>query len=152
MDKLSVLINDLETKIPFSDKLDVSISRSPVGWHIQHTVLATRKMIEAVSGSNPENYRWQFNLKRVLVFSMNKIPRGKGKAPQSVLPTEQWDESTLIAEIRRLKSSLSALDRLMPGHHFDHPYFGRLNLKATRKILVIHTRHHMDIINDIINR
>lgn len=33
---------------------------------------------------------------------------------------------------------------------FKHPYFGNLNVKDAIKMLKLHTRHHIDIINDII--
>jgi len=42
------------------------------------------------------------------------------------------------------------LDSLKPGNFVIHPMFGHLNLKATKKMLKLHTRHHIDIINDII--
>ena len=150
MNKLLSLIGNLETKIPHSDKLNISISQSPVGWHIQHTILATKKIIQAIEGSNPQNYRWKFNLTRSFVFTFNRIPRGKGKAPKSVIPNEAFETSVLQREIKELKSKINVLDTLKANNYFDHPYFGSLNLKATRKFLEIHTKHHIEIIDEII--
>ena len=151
MKKLLALLNNLETKIPYNEKLNTAVSASSVGWHIQHTVLAAHKMIAAVEQSNPENYRWTFNLKRTLVFTLNKIPRGKGKAPKSVLPTEAFNPDSLLSDIQLLKEKIHTLDSLPANHFFNHPYFGSLNVKGTQKILELHTRHHIDIINEIIN-
>ena len=150
MNRLTVLIDNLETKIPYSDKLNTSISQSPVGWHIQHTLLATKKIIQAIEGSNPPNYKWKFNLTRSFVFTFNKIPRGKGKAPKSVIPNEPFEPSVLHREIEELKSKINVLDTLNANNYFDHPYFGSLNLKATRTFLEIHTKHHIAIIDEII--
>jgi hypothetical protein len=36
--------------------------------------------------------------------------------------------------------------------YFDHPYFGNLRLNKTIKFLEIHTKHHLEIINDIIKK
>ncbi len=150
MNKLLTLISDLETKVPYCDKVNTSISQSPVGWHIQHTLLTIKKIIAALQSSNPENYRWKFNLTRNFVFTFNKIPRGKGKAPKSVIPKEPYTAAGLIKEMHVLKSEINVLATLNPRHYFDHPYFGSLNLKAACKFLEIHTKHHIAIINEIL--
>jgi hypothetical protein len=48
-----------------------------------------------------------------------------------------------------LKTRLPVLDTLHPNNYFKHPLFGNLNIKSTIKMLVLHTRHHIGIINDI---
>ena len=150
MDKLSALIKELETKIPFSEKLNLSVSRSSVGWHIQHTILASMQIIAAIEKSNPSDYHWEFNFKKILVFTLNKIPRGKAKAPKSVLPSGEIVKDDLLRDLQVLKNRIKLLPGLQPDNFFKHPFFGNLNLKATVKMLNIHTRHHIDIINDII--
>jgi len=150
MNNLLALISELETKIPFCDKQNTSISQGPVGWHIQHTLLATKKIIGAVENSDPKKYRWKFNLTRSFVFTFNKIPRGKGKAPQSVIPNEPFEPSALQKEVEIVKSKVNTLDTLETNNYFDHPYFGNLNLKAAQKFLEIHTKHHLTIIDEIL--
>jgi hypothetical protein len=49
-----------------------------------------------------------------------------------------------------LKEKIKELTGLHPNSFFVHPFFGKLNLKATIKMLEIHTKHHIYIINDII--
>jgi hypothetical protein len=151
MNKLLALIETLESKIQYFDKRNTAISKSPVGWHIQHTLLTTRRIIKAIESSNPKSYEWKFNLTRNFVLTFNKIPRGKGKAPNSVIPNETLVPSELLIEIQELKAKINVLDTLHSNHYFDHPYFGHLNLKATRKFLEIHTKHHIAIIDDILN-
>ena len=78
MHNLEKLIHELESKLPHSEKINPSVSRASVGWHIEHTLMATFQIVHAVENSNPEKYSWKFNPKRLLVFTINKIPRGKG--------------------------------------------------------------------------
>jgi len=150
MKKLSVLINELETKILHSEKMNTAVSRSAVGWHIQHCVLVATQIIAAVEKSNPADYVWKFNLNKMLVYTLNKIPRGKAKAPESVMPKEKIDTDELIRQITLLKTRISVLNDLQPRCYFRHPYFGHLHLKDTIKMLKLHTKHHIGIINDII--
>ena len=66
------------------------------------------------------------------------------------MPKEAFNTDELKKDIQLLKSRLAVLDSLKPGNFVIHPKFGHLNLKATKKMLKLHTRHHIDIINDII--
>lgn len=150
MTTLTTLINELQTQIQNCERLNEAVSQSSVGWHIQHTLLTTKKIISALEKSDPAQYKWDFSLTRSFVFTFNKIPRGKGKAPQSVQPAGNAEPAELIAEVQKLLPRISLLDELQPNHFFVHPYFGRLNVKAARKFLEIHTRHHLAIISDIL--
>jgi hypothetical protein len=150
MDKLSALIIELESKIPQSEKQNFSVSATSVGWHIQHSLLVAFQIIKAVESSDPANYLWKFNLKRIIVYTLNKFPRGKGKAPDSVQPKGETNRENLVMDIQALKTRIKILQELKPNHFFVHPYFGKLNVKATIKMLKIHTKHHIHIMNDII--
>lgn len=150
MTKLSALVNELESKIPHSEKLNTAVSQASVGWHIQHSLLVCLQIINAVEKSNPADYRWEFNGKRLLVFTLNKIPRGKGKAPESVKPSNELNIDDLNKDFQLLNTRLNVLNGLQSSSYFKHPYFGDLNLKATVKMLQMHTKHHLAIINDII--
>lgn len=150
MATLSALVNELETKIEHSEKLNNAVSNESVGWHVQHSLLVFWGIIQSVEKSNPAEYEYKFNLKKLLVFTLNKIPRGKAKAPDRVMPKEALNKDELKKEIHILKSRLDILNTLRPDNFFIHPVFGHLNIKATIKMLKIHTRHHLHIIDDII--
>jgi hypothetical protein len=149
MKKLIALLNELESKIPHSEKINTTVSGGSVGWHIHHSLLVGLNIIQAVERSDPGNYKWKFNLNKTLVFTLNKIPRGRGKAPESVKPKEQLSAGEMKHSFELLKTRLPVLDTLHPNNYFKHPLFGNLNIKATIKMLVLHTRHHIGIINDI---
>lgn len=150
MEKLIALINELETKIPHSEKINTTISAGSVGWHIHHSLLVCLQIIQAVEKSDPKNYKWKFNLNKSFVYTFNKIPRGKGKAPESVKPKELMDTAEMKKTFELLKARLPVLETLQPNNYFNHPYFGNLNVKATIKMLKLHTKHHISIINDIV--
>jgi hypothetical protein len=150
MEKLKKLIQDLESKIPNQEMLNPTISKSSVGWHIEHTLLTMNLVIEALQKSNPENYKRTFNFYRILVFTVNKIPRGKARAPKVVQPKVDFNTETLKNHLEKGKTKLAELDTIGDKNYFEHPYFGHLKLKPTIKFLEIHTNHHLQIINDII--
>jgi hypothetical protein len=150
MKKLELLISELETKITHSNKLSKAVSASSAGWHIDHSLLVVFNVTEAVKKSNPQEYKWEFNVSRFFVFGLNFFPRGKGKAPKSVVPKEEVTEEKLRAGVQAMKEKIKELDGLHPNSFFKHPYFGNLNLKGTIKMLELHTRHHIKIIDDII--
>jgi len=150
MNRLTTLINELETKIQHSEKLNSTVSKEPIGWHIQHSLLVCLQIITTIEKSNPADYKSKFNIKKFVVYTLNKIPRGKGKAPESVIPKTAVNADELNKDFQLLKARLTVLNTLQLNNYFKHPYFGQLNLKATVKMLKLHTKHHINIINDII--
>jgi hypothetical protein len=150
MNKLKALIEELEKNIPKQEQLNQAVSNSSVGWHIEHSLLAINLIIESLKKSNPTDYKWKFNFTRMLVYTMNKIPRGRGKAPVAVKPKDDFNTDTLKNHVDKVINKLDELNHLKPNQYFEHPYFGKLNVKPTIQFLKIHTRHHISIINDII--
>jgi len=149
MEKLKELLNELETKISQQEIFNEDISKSNVGWHLEHTLLAINKIIEALKESDPRNYRWSFKLPRILVFTMNKIPRGRAKSPKVVVP-KTYDQDTLRKHLKNTILNIEVLENIDPNKYFNHPFFGNLKLEKAIKFLEIHTTHHLEIINDII--
>lgn len=149
MKKLHQQLNELESNISKQDFLNKKISKSNVGWHIEHSLLTINLIFEQVKKSNPSKYRWSFKLPRLIVFAMNKIPRGRAKSPDIVVP-KIYDTGSLLNHLQITKENVAAFPKLDSGKFFNHPYFGNLQLKQTIKFLEIHTNHHLEIINDII--
>jgi hypothetical protein len=150
MEPLNVLIVELESKIKSKDAFNSKVSHEDVSWHIAHSLKVIYNILKVLQNSNPEEYRWKFNRNRSFVYLFNSIPRGKGKAPKSVLPTEDLTIEFLQSEFKKVRESILELDHLDPKSNFTHPYFGQLNLKQTKKLFLIHTKHHLKIIDDII--
>jgi hypothetical protein len=150
MKSTNYLLNELATAIPDAAKINPSISASSVGWHIDHSLMVINQIIGAVQSSNPAEYKWSFNMKRLVVFTNGKIPRGKAKAPKSVIPESAFDENDIRLKMEKAFQKLDKLNALTPDHFFIHPFFGHLDVKATKKMLALHTAHHLAIIKDII--
>jgi len=150
MEALNILLNDLEGKIDSKDSINLSVSKSDVSWHIAHSLKVISAIVETVKISNPQEYRWKFNHTRSFVYLFNYFPRGKGKAPKAVVPTDVQTSEQLREDLQTVRLMLLELEHLDAKSNFMHPYFGQLNLKQTQKFLALHTKHHRKIIDDIL--
>lgn len=148
MKQLETLLQVLETKIPLQSKLQPSVSASSIGWHIEHTLLAINKIMDATKNSDASTYKFVFKPFKYIVYLTGKIPRGKAKNPKAVEPAF-FDENTLKTHFAQTKNNMEQLVELDKNKYFKHPYFGNLKLKDTIRFLEIHTSHHLKIINDI---
>ena len=147
---LESIINDYESKISQFEKSNSDVSAGNVGWHIEHILLSTNGIIARLSNSNPADFQWKFNIKKLMVFSIGKIPRGKAKAPKHVAPKEDYTLESLKEHLLKTKKSLAKLVQTDPDQFFEHPYFGHLKKKQSIYFLEIHANHHLAIINDIL--
>lgn len=151
MEKLQQLIAELESKIAEHETVNLEASAGSVGWHIEHSLKTIDQIVTACKASNPSAYKWKFNFKRFLIVDvLNKIPRGKVKAPKLVRPEGEISKETLELSLKNLKDNLEDWKQLDKNAYFQHPFFDELNKKATEKFLVLHTNHHFKIINDIL--
>jgi hypothetical protein len=150
MEELKNIIQELENKIPNQELLNPLVSKSSVGWHIEHILLTMNLVIESIHKSNPEDYKRTFNLNRFIVFTLNKIPRGKVRAPRVVQPKEDFTTDSLIGHLEKVKTNLEKLNTLSANSYFEHPFMGQLNLNPTIRFIKIHTKHHLNIIKEII--
>jgi hypothetical protein len=151
MKNIALLLNDLESKTPHKDVLNIEISKSNVAWHIDHSIKVINSVISVLKKSET-NYRWNLNLKRTYFLIVKRIPRGKAKAPKFV---QSFEEITIKDIERQLKTAhflLLELETMDPKTNFTHPFIGNLNLKQALLFLEIHTKHHIKIINDIIKK
>ena len=149
--KLEVLIAQLEATIPFYETTNLTISASSVGWHIEHTLLTINGIANVLIHSDPAKYKWHFKWGRILIFSLNKIPRGRAKSPEVVMPKGQIDQAKLETLLSDTRTKCNQLAFLPANKFFEHPYIGMLKLKHTVTFLEIHTNHHLEIIRDIVS-
>lgn len=150
MRSLDVLITELENATPFFMKKNVTVSQVTVGWHIEHSLLALIKMISATEHSNPADFKSSFNWKRSLVLTMGKIPRGKARVPGSVRPGDEISELTIRPLLEKAKQKAELFETLSNDKYFTHPVFGDVKVNKARRVIAIHTIHHIKIINEIL--
>jgi hypothetical protein len=151
MEKLLKQVKELEIHIPDYAKRQPAVSAANVGWHIEHSLMVFATIITALENSDPALYKGTFSMKKFLVYALNKIPRGRGQAPKVVQPVGEMIPENVLPQVGKAVAKIKALGSLQRHHHFPHPYFGKLNLKETIKFLKIHTKHHLKIIEDILN-
>ena len=151
MQELHKLLDQLESDISSFDKVNLTVSSGSVGWHIAHSLKTIDQIVTACKHSNPSEYQWHFNFKRFLIMSVaKKIPRGKARAPKIVRPEGDIDTESLALSLEKVRENIKDWKSLDKNVHFPHPFFGVLNKKETEKFLILHTKHHKMIINDIL--
>ena len=150
MKNLETLLDQFESRIPLFAKENSEISKSNVGWHIEHSLLTIMGVTKVVLRSNPLNYKWKFKLSRFLIFAFGEISRGKAKAPDVVVPKNEITETQLLSNLELTRKLILELKSVSNDHYFEHPYLGKLKKKDTIRFLEIHTNHHLKIIDDIL--
>lgn len=151
MKELNNLLDKLHSEISSFQKVNLAISSGSVGWHIAHSLKTINQIVTACKNSDPSEYQWHFNFKRFLIMSVaKKIPRGKAKAPKIVRPEGTISPETLALSLENVRENLKNWENLDKNAYFQHPFFDNINKKETEKFLVLHTKHHWMIIQDIL--
>ena len=140
----------LESLIPHAEKINPQVSRREVGWHLEHSLKIICSIGKALVNSKPEDYSSKFNIAKYYVLWSKSIPRGRGRSPKSFNNKQTVDISNLPKLLEDVKSTLPILENLHPKQHFRHPLFGDLNLNQGKTFILIHTNHHLDIIEAIL--
>ncbi|MEL7342597.1 MAG: DUF1569 domain-containing protein [Bacteroidota bacterium] len=141
---------DIESLIAQRDALDTTVSQAPVAWHLDHSLKVINNIFTALSDSDPDQRKSNFNFTRSVVFISGTIPRGVAQSPKSVRPPEVILTEDIRTQISQVRSNLQAFSTLPERANFEHPVFGNLNRKKTLRFLEIHTEHHLKIIRDIL--
>ena len=152
MEKILLSLQDLQTRINHYKISRNHISSASVGWHIAHITIVIGRVVSSLVESDSVNFKSKFSLTKTLVFAINKIPRGKGKAPKASLPDANISLEYLSAGTSIAIEKIKLLEGFEKNKHFAHPYFGNINKRDTIKFLNLHTKHHLKIIDDIISK
>ena len=144
-------VNELEALMPFYNVKNSNVSSRGVDWHIDHCLKIITGVSDLLRSSNPDDYKWKFNVTRFYVFIKGAIPRGKAKAPKAVNNKEEILLKDLESQLTEVKNKISGLENLPAKANFKHLYFGCINRDETIKFLTIHTNHHLKIMRDIID-
>lgn len=149
---LNAQLQEMASYFPYLDALDPKVSKVHVGWHLAHCLKVINQVCDALKSSSPENFRSQFNLKREIVFALGSFPRGKAQAPKKVIPEGEIKIEDLINNLERAKKNISEYDSLKNNNFFEHPYFNQLNKIQAKRLLEVHTKHHLKIIREILKK
>ena len=144
------LIKELESYIAVKDKRNNSVSTSDIAWQIDHSLKVFNLVSETLVNSDLELYSSKFNKWRLLLFTIGYFPRGKVKAPKFVSPPEVILTEDLVSQFQLVYQNIDNIKSANNNVHFKHFIFGVLNKNRTIRFLLIHTKHHLKIIRDIL--
>lgn len=150
MNSINQQLNNIENKIQYCNCESQYISKTTVGWHIEHLLLTMNSIVKVLKESTVQNYKPKSSLLKLLVFTFKKIPRGKAKAPSFVTPKD-FNEKSLKTHFETTVSNIKELEIINSNCYFSHPYFGDLKLKKAIQFIEIHNNHHIKIMDDIIS-
>ncbi|MDX1565108.1 MAG: DUF1569 domain-containing protein [Phycisphaeraceae bacterium] len=139
----------LRAAIDHADRCVESVSMWTVGHHIEHCALAAERMVAAVAESTPPP-KGRRTAVGLMVLKMGKIPRGRGKAPEPSVPQGALSEAELSTCLDRAEAAIEKAAGLDPNQWFRHFAFGTLKRDQAMKLIDIHNRHHLKIIEDIV--
>jgi hypothetical protein len=140
----------LEKALPQAEKVNLKVSQREAGWHLEHSLKIIKSICDTLIASNPKDYKPKFNIRKFYILWLNRIPRGKGRSPKPFNNKEEIDQAALQQHYENAKIALRGIQHLDKHTHFRHPIFGNLKYKDAKKFIKIHTRHHLDIIDDIL--
>jgi hypothetical protein len=143
------LLNQLESYVNTHEKLNDAVSGETIGWHIAHSCQVINTITNVIVHSDPSKAKPKFSGAYYWIILTNKIPRGKAKAPNIVIPKKTISKEEVIEEIELAKANLQTLASTGQNKYFTHPIFGDLNVPKTLRFFTVHTNHHLKIILDI---
>lgn len=150
LQKISLVLDKLDAHIENHSISNFRISKGNIAWHIDHSLKVINNVIIAVQKSDPTSYKNDFSFLGKVFFKLGYFPRGKAKAPKHVKPPEVILKEDLISQMQLAKANIETLLSLDKNAYFKHPLFGNVNTKRVNHFLVLHTNHHLKIINDIV--
>jgi len=148
-EKLNMAITALEAHLKNQTVSNPKISKGTIAWHIDHSLKVINNVILAIQTSDPQTYKNNFSFLGKVFFSLGYFPRGKAKAPKYVNPPETILAQDLMSQFEFAKNNLQTIASLDKNAYFKHPLFGNVNRARIHRFLLIHTNHHLKIINDI---
>lgn len=144
------LLTHLEHHISNSQKFNLNVSNNTIGWQIDHSLMVINGIIEQLETLDSRKFQPKWSFSKFLVFTTGNIPRGKAKAPKMVTPIYSASQKELFLKLELAKNNCLKLATFPKNSFFKHPYFHDLNVKQAERFLVIHTKHHLKIIIDIL--
>ena len=150
LEKINLILNKLESNIKNHSVSKPEISKGDVPLHIDQSLKVINNVIIALQKSNPNTYKNDISLLGKVMFKLGFFPRGKAKAPKHVKPPEVILKEDLILQVNLAKTNIRTIVSLDKNAYFKHPLFGNINTKRVNRFLLIHTNHHLKIINDVL--
>jgi len=149
-------IPELETKLAVCDVYEIEVSAWSVANHLEHVLrahIAILQQIEKHFSHEPEKGK-RLTLLGRFVLLFGRFPKGFAKAPNLSAP-RGCTESELRDYLTEFEATCERLQQNIPeltkSHYaFPHPFFGQMSIKQWLRLIEVHTRHHLRIIENIL--
>ena len=152
METLTQLLSKIEAQIPNKELQNPSVSKSDIGWQLDHALKVFNAVSAWTENSNPKEYKRTFNFWRSVLLPLCYIPRGKSRAPKKVLPPDIIRNEDLLSQLQQARQHLEMIKPLPKTSYFNHHMFGLLTKQQTLRFLEMHTKHHLKIVKDILKQ
>lgn len=135
-----------------------SVSEWSVREHLEHLMLTDSAIVQVLEqiadGSWPEGERGRPNLVGRIIQWTGWIPRGKGRAPDKVIPGDM-SEQEIASGFRNARERFARLGDQVPilirsRTTQAHPALGHFTAKQWLRFVHIHHRHHQRIVREIL--
>ncbi len=142
-------LDDLRVSVARAALRVPTVSAWSIGMHVHHCCLAMTRISQSLIASTPPPPRSRFSLRTSLVLLTGRIPRGRGRSPDDVMPRYDISPAELLTLLDQSERILAEVNHLDPWTWFRHFAFGVLNRDKTLRFMCIHNQHHLRIISDI---
>lgn len=143
-------LDTFEQYLPKLEARNPAVSEWSVREQIHHALLSADAIARSVAESTPGARSPSFSLIKWVVLLTGRIPRGRAKAPEQVKPSAEVSREELEGLLVRARQSLTAAEASDPKAWFEHFVFGVMRRDAAIKLLHIHTRHHLAIVDEVL--
>lgn len=129
-----------------------AVSSWSVGEHIHHCCLSMIGISKSLRKSTTPMPRAQPTVPRIAVLRFGFIPRGRARSPSFVVPIPSVPPAELQAMLQQSTELLGMAHALERSAWFAHPFLGPMNRDQALKFVLVHNRHHLKIVADILKQ
>lgn len=142
--------DELRAAVARADCGAPSVSKWTVGEHVHHCCLSMIGIVRSLEKSTPPPPPSRVSIPKSVVFLVGRIPRGRAKSPDPVVPKEPAAQADLLAMIEKAAQEIGRASSFDHRTWVRHPVFGPLHRNEALKFARIHNRHHLRIVADIL--
>jgi hypothetical protein len=150
IDNLHSEIDRIAAFIPSAALRSKHISDWSIGQHIEHVAKATSAFAVTLLRHRSSNLPLDESPLKSVLLERGVFPRGVVEAPEITLPDEKTDQGVLEIYLLKTHNRISKLQDLPPDAAADHHYLGTMQRDEAIAFMGIHLRHHISIIEDIL--
>lgn len=152
MEQIERTIEEFRSAVVRADAVAPAVSLWSVGEHVHHCCLSMIGISKSLRKSTPPAPRVRPTVARTAVLYFGFIPRGRAKSPSFVVPKPSTPQAELRAMLGQSAELLAMAHDLDRSTWFTHPFLGPMQRDQALKFVLVHNRHHLKIVSDILKQ